>query len=151
MDLADVGARRALFERLGREHRRVFVIAEGLLLYLDAADVLALARDLRAQPSFHWWLIDLANPMLLQWMQKSWGKHAAEGNAPFKFAPEEGTAFFAPAGWRELEFRSSFLESRRLKRTMRGAWIWAVMGLFLSKERKEKANRMAGIVLLGSG
>jgi methyltransferase (TIGR00027 family) len=151
MDLADVNARRALFERLGREHQRVFVIAEGLLIYLDAQEVRSLARDLSTQSAFQWWLIDIASPMLLKWMHRSWGKRAAEGNAPFKFAPEEGTAFFAPSGWKEREYRSNWLEAKRLKRTMRGAWLWSLFSLLMSKEKREQSARMAGVVLLGSG
>ncbi|HEY3286038.1 MAG TPA: class I SAM-dependent methyltransferase [Gemmatimonadaceae bacterium] len=147
-DLSDATARRAIFAALGREHRRVFVIAEGLLIYLGEEDVLALARDLHAESSFRWWLIDLASPRLLKWMQRSWGKRAADGQAPFRFAPEAGTGFFEPAGWHELEFRSSWRESHRLNRKMRGAWLWGLIGRFSTKRQRRESERMAGVVLL---
>jgi O-methyltransferase involved in polyketide biosynthesis len=149
-DLADGEARRAIFAAIAREHRRVFVIAEGLLLYLSEDDVMALARELRAPPSFHWWLIDLASARLLKWMQRSWGKRATEGNAAFRFAPATGTKFFEPAGWRELEFRSSWTESRRLNRQMRGAWLWALIGMLSTKRQRRESERMAGVVLMGT-
>lgn len=150
VDLADAAARRTLFARIGREHQRVFVIAEGLLIYLAREDVTGLATDLHAQPPFRWWLIDIASPQLLKWMSHSWGKRAAAGNAPFRFAPDEGTAFFAPLGWRELEYRSNWLESQRLNRQMRGAWLWKLLGMLYSR-RRDAAARMAGCVLLGNG
>lgn len=150
-DLSDANARRAVLERVASQYQRVLVVAEGLLIYLDPADVLALARDLQATAPCRWWIIDIANPQLLQWMQRSWGKSAAQGNAPFKFAPAEGTAFFAPAGWRELEFRSSFHEGIRLNRAMRGAWLWRIIGRLMSKRRRAMADRMAGVALLGRG
>ena len=38
----------------------VLVITEGLLVYLDEAQVRSLAMDLRNQAGIRWWLLDLA-------------------------------------------------------------------------------------------
>jgi hypothetical protein len=73
-----------------------------------------------------------------------------EGNAPFRFGPAEGTAFFAPSGWREAGFRSTWDESFRLRRTMPGARFWKLVSRFQSKRRQEEGRRMSGIVLLES-
>ncbi len=147
-DLTDDAARRALFDRLGAESKRALVVSEGLLIYLSAEQVGALARDLRRQPSFAYWLIDIANPWLLNYMTKSWGKAAAEGNAPFKFGPAESTKFFEPFGWREVEFRSSMEEAHRLHREMTMAWLWRFLGRFNSAEQREQTRRISGTVLL---
>jgi methyltransferase (TIGR00027 family) len=147
-DLTDGDARRALFARVAAEHHRVLVIAEGLLIYLTPKDVSALATDLHGQPAFLSWIIDLASPRLLKWMKRSWGKSATKGNAPFRFAPEEGTAFFEQSGWREREFRSAWTESKRLNRRMRGWWVWSLFTLFQTAKMKRKGERMAGHVLL---
>src|SRR5690242_3745403 len=45
-DLTDATVRRTLFTRLGSEGRNVLVVTEGLLVYLTAEQVSALARDL---------------------------------------------------------------------------------------------------------
>ena len=111
-------------------------------------DVAGLARDLHTAQSFRWWVIDIASPMLLKWMSKSWGKRVDAGNAPFRFAPEEGTKLFEPYGWREEQFRSSWLESKRLNRQMRGAWLWGLIGKLRSRAKQEALNRFSGIVLL---
>ena len=147
-DLTDGDARRALFAHVAGEQHRVLIVTEGLLIYLTPADVGALATDLHDQPAFRSWVIDLASPRLLKWMQGSWGKKAAGGNAPFRFAPAEGTGFFARAGWREREFRSSWMESKRLNRQMPGAWLWAVFSIFQTKKMKRESERMSGIVML---
>ncbi len=147
-DLTDDSARRALFARLGAESKRALVVTEGLLIYLTTEQVGALARDLQGQPSFASWLIDLANPWLLKYMTKSWGKAAEKGNAPFKFAPAEGTAFFEPFGWHEAVFRSSMEEAHRLHREMTLAWLWRFMGRFSSRKRREEMKRISGSVLL---
>jgi len=68
VDLTDAARRRALFAQIGAAARRVLVVSEGLLIYLTGEQVGALARDLNAQPSFAWWLIDLASPGLLKMM-----------------------------------------------------------------------------------
>ncbi len=145
-DLTDAVARRALFARAGSEARRALVVTEGLLIYLTAEQVGALAADLHAVPSMHAWIFDLARPRLLEMMQKSWGKALQRGNAPFRFAPEEGTAFFRPFGWAEAEFRSSMEEARRLHREMKLMWLWRFLGKFSSKERKEEFRRFSGVV-----
>jgi methyltransferase (TIGR00027 family) len=147
-DLTDAEARRALFARLGGEARRALVVTEGLLLYLTAEQVGALATDLHAAPGFRWWLIDLANPRLLAMMTRMWGGTADRGNATFRFAPAEGTAFFAPFGWREVEYRSSLEEARRLRREMSMMWLWRFLGRLSSAARQEETRRMSGTVLL---
>ena len=150
IDLTDVAARRALFQRVGGggASRRTLVIAEGLLVYLKPEDVSSLARDLAAQPAFRWWLIDLGSPALLEFLKRTWGNQLRSGNAPMLFAPEEGTAFFAPAGWAEAEYRGILDEALRLERAPKMAWLWRVLALFASKKRREQYKRFSGVVLL---
>jgi methyltransferase (TIGR00027 family) len=146
-DLTDDRARKALFARLGAGAQRALVISEGLLIYLTPDDVSKLARDLHAQPSFRWWVIDIAHPQLLKMMTKMWGGAVSGGNAPFLFAPEEGTAFFLPLGWREHTFRGSMEDARRLKREMSGMWIYKLVAMFQSKKQREIYKRFSGTVL----
>ena len=149
-DMTNHGERSALFARAAAAAQGgwVLVIAEGLLVYLEREEVAGLAQALHAQPTFRRWLIDLASPKLLEWLGKSWGKRLQSGNTPMKFGPAEGTAFFEPHGWREVEFRSTWDEALRLKRTMRGAWLWKLLSKLSSKKRHEEGRRMSGIVLL---
>ena len=148
IDLTDVAERRALFARIGAAARQVLVVAEGLLIYLTPEQVASLASDLAAPASFRWWLMDLASPRLLKMMEKTWGRAVAAGNAPFQFAPAEGTRFFQPQGWQEAEFRSMWEESLRLKRSMPLAWLWNLIGRLYPKSKREEFRRMSGIVLL---
>jgi methyltransferase (TIGR00027 family) len=147
-DLTDQAARRSLFQRVGAQAKRALVIAEGLLVYLKPDDVAALAKDVSAQPAFRWWMIDLGSPALRQFLSRTWGNQLRAGNAPMLFFPEEGTAFFAPAGWDEAEYRPIFDEALRLRRAPRLAWVWRLLALFASKKRREQFKRFSGIVLL---
>lgn len=148
LDLRDEGRRQALFSQLGGRSKRTLVVSEGLIIYLNDEQVASLARDLSAQPSFQSWLIDLAHPQLLIMMKKMWGKNLDAGNAPFQFAPEAGTKFFEPYGWREKEFHSSMDEAQRLKREMKMMWLWRFLGRMRSKEQQEVMRRFSGFVLL---
>jgi len=147
LDLADRAGRQGLFARVGSA-APVLVVSEGLLVYLAPQDVAALAADLYAQPSFHWWLIDLASPRLLRMLERNWGRRLAAGGAPMRFAPAEGTRFFEVHGWVEAEFRPTFDEARRLNRAPRASWLWRLLARLSPPARREEFRRMAGIVLL---
>jgi methyltransferase (TIGR00027 family) len=148
VDLTDAAKRRALFSQVGAQSSRVLVVTEGLVIYLTAEQVGALASDLHAAPSFQWWALDIASPRLLVMMRKMWGKSVQAGNAPFQFAPADGTKFFERFGWREREFRSNMDEARRLGREMRMMWLFRLMSRLRSKQVREEFRRFAGSVLL---
>ncbi len=147
-DLTDSAVRDALFSQVGKASSKLLVITEGLLIYLSEDEVKSLARALHGMRSARWWISDIASPMLPEWMRKSWGKSVESGNAPFKFAPADSAAFFGALGWRELRFLSQMEEARRLKREMRGMWLWRFVGRFMSAKRREMGRRMSAILLL---
>ena len=147
-DLVDAKVREALVSQIGREATRALVVAEGLLIYLTDEQVAGLATELRRQQSFRWWLIDLASPRLLQILEKSWGRTLAQGNAPFRFAPPNGTEFFRQLGWREVSYRSALEEAYRLKREMPMMWFWRLLSRLSPLEKREEFRRISGFVLL---
>ena len=147
-DLVDVKAREALFSQLGRQASRALVVAEGLLIYLTDEQVAGLATELHRQASFRWWLIDLASPRLLQMLAKNRGRTLEQGNAPFRFAPPNGTEFFRQLGWRELSYRSALEEAHRIGREMPLMWLWRLLSRLSSAEKREETRRVSGFVLL---
>ncbi|GAB3367819.1 class I SAM-dependent methyltransferase [Lysobacter rhizosphaerae] len=146
-DLREADARRDVFARAA-QHGPVLVITEGLLVYLEPENVAELARDLHDVAKARWWLSDLASPMLLKYLERQWQPLLKQGNAPFRFGPAESTGFFAPYGWRELEYRSHWDESLRLNRTMPNMWMWKILRWLQPKKRREAMNRFSGIILL---
>jgi methyltransferase (TIGR00027 family) len=146
VDLRDADARRALFAD-ACSTGPLLVISEGLLIYLEPGDVASLARDLHDVARARWWLSDLASPLLLQKFTRRLDPKLRMGNAPFRFAPAEGTEFFAPMGWREREFRSTWDESLRLGRSVPGARWWNMLSK-LNSRRHAAMRRMSGIVLM---
>jgi O-Methyltransferase involved in polyketide biosynthesis len=146
-DLTDDTTRDTILRRLGGVGRTVLVVSEGLLVYLTAEQVAVLARALRAVPSTKWWIADLANPMLLEWMVRKWGKGVSEGRAPFQFAPADPRAFFGALGWRLTMFRSGMEEAQRLRREMRGMWLMRAISRLYSAKRREAVRTMNGFYM----
>jgi methyltransferase (TIGR00027 family) len=115
-DLADPSARHAVLGQVAQRGRNIMVMTEGLLVYLEESDVIALAEELAAAKSYRWWATDLSSPGLIRMMKKTWGKETGQAGAPFKFAPDKGPGFFEDHGWRRLEVHSSFHVASRLGR-----------------------------------
>ena len=147
-DLTDSAARQSLFARLGGSARRALIVTEGLLIYLLPEQVGALADDLHAQPTFHAWATDVASPWLQKYMARTWGKALEAGASRMHFFPADGPKFFEPHGWQVVEFRSSLEEAHRLRREMKLAWLWRLLGRLSSAERRQMQRMISGVVLL---
>jgi O-methyltransferase involved in polyketide biosynthesis len=126
VDLADAGARRALFTQLGRRAKKALIITEGFVVYLSSDEVTAFARDLAAQPSFQNWVLDLASPGLVKMIQKNLEVLRRAG-APMKFGPAEGPDFFEPYGWAPVKVDSLLKTASRLKRLSFGMRLLALL------------------------
>ena len=137
LDLSDGNARRILFAELGRRASKILVLTEGLLIYLSAEEVAALGRDLAADAHFQRWIMDLTSPGLLKMMQKTAGKELSQVGAPFKFAPVEGPAFFAPHGWEVMEVKSLLKTATKFKRP---PFFLRLLG-HLPEQKKPAGNR----------
>lgn len=146
-DLANSAERDDVLRRVAGVARTALVVSEGLLVYLGDDQVASLAQTLHVQPSIKWWITDLANPMLLQIMTRMWGKSVEAGSAPFRFAPADSAAFFAPLGWREIEFRSGMDEARRLKRELKLMWLWRLLAYLNRPSRRKAIQKMSGYAL----
>jgi len=126
LDLADVAARRELFQRLGSSASKVLVLTEGLLTYLTRDEVTALGRDLAGQSSFRDWAIDLCSPGLLKMLQENLGALEKAGS-PLKFGPEEGPGFFTASGWKPVEVYSMLKTAAKIKRLPFGLRLVALL------------------------
>jgi methyltransferase (TIGR00027 family) len=113
VDLADPAARDMfLNEALAGAHKAL-VLTEGLLMYLEYRDVVALSEAFK-RPEVAWWMLDFSAPGLQKRMNKKTGGLMA--SAPFKFAPENGLAYFEDLGWTTVEVESVFSAAYRFHR-----------------------------------
>jgi methyltransferase (TIGR00027 family) len=113
VDLADPHARDAFFNDALDGATKALVLTEGLSMYLEAADIAALSDAIK-RPEVTWWMLDFAFPGLKKQINKNVA--GISENAPFKFAPENGLAFFEDLGWRTLEAQSVLEAAHRFHR-----------------------------------
>jgi methyltransferase (TIGR00027 family) len=144
LDLSDENARLGLFSHLGNRARKVLIVTEGLLIYLPADRVAALARDLAQPSSFRLWTFELASPGLLQLLSKQFQPSLDQGGARLQFAPPEGPSFFLPHGWKPLEINSLLKTAARLKRLSFGMRLLA---LFPESKSQQGSRPWSGICL----
>lgn len=116
LDLANVSARREVFEDLGRRTKKALIVSEGLIVYLSRQEVAALATDLTGPSSFRNWVLDMVSPALLRLMQKTMGAHLERAGAAMKFGPEEGPDYFLSYGWTPVRVQSMLHAAARVKR-----------------------------------
>jgi len=116
LDLSDATVRRSLLSSLNARGKRILVVTEGLLIYLEPDVVAELALDLGAHSHFQAWVIDLTSPGQLQLMQRSTGRVLGQVGAAFKFGPKEGVDFFVPYGWKSNEKRGLLKTAADLNR-----------------------------------
>lgn len=145
LDLASVPERRLLFSRVGSAAAHAIVVSEGLLIYLDGEEVVALARDLALPATFDRWAFDLASPGLVKMVQRSWGRQLAQGQALPRFGPPEGPAYFEPAGWKVREVHSVLQAAARAKRLT--PWF-RLLALLPESSGRQGARPWSGVCVL---
>jgi O-methyltransferase involved in polyketide biosynthesis len=131
---------------LGQSAKRALVITEGLMIYLTPEAVGELAADLAAQASFHSWIVDIASPGLLRMLRKRMASQLREA-APFKFAPEEGPAFFVARGWKPMEVQSLLKNAARLKRL---SFFLRLVALLPENEKSRRDRPWSGVCLFAN-
>jgi len=145
IDLANPASRRGVFEELNRASKRALIISEGLLVYLTADEVCALATDLSAYRSFHRWATDLTNPALLKMLQKQIGSRLEQASAPLKFGPAEGPHFFEKCGWKLIDVRGMLHTAAKLRRL---SLLFRLFALFPDSKGEKPKAIWGGVVLL---
>jgi methyltransferase (TIGR00027 family) len=114
IDLSDSNLRSGLLDRVGLSARKALILTEGLLIYLEESQVRSLAQDISLRPGIPWWVLDLASPSLMKMLQHQMGEHLA--NAPLKFAPPNGIAYFESLGWKPSDVCSMLRYAERFRR-----------------------------------
>jgi methyltransferase (TIGR00027 family) len=144
LDLSNVTARGELFDELGRKASKVLILTEGILIYLSADEVVALAQDLSRPGSFQRWVIDLASPGLLRILQRNLQPKLDQSGATLRFGPKEGPLFFVPHGWKPIAVQTLLKSAARLKRLS----FWMRLLAILPESTGEQVSRPWGGVCL---
>jgi methyltransferase (TIGR00027 family) len=143
-DLTDTQARVAALRNALGSSKQALVLTEGLLVYLDEAQVRELSDDISALAGVGCWTLDLGSPAILEMIRKGMGANLT--NAPMKFAPANGIAFFEALGWRVAQVHSIFHAAMRFGRL---PWFLKIFALLPEPDpRKLGKARWSGVVQL---
>jgi methyltransferase (TIGR00027 family) len=146
-DLSSDEVRQRTIAELTQGSKRMLVITEGLLEYLPPEAVSRVARELHALPSCHTWLCNL-NSEYARRRMGSWSRKLARMNAPLRFTPDAGTAFFKKDGWHETAWASLVAEAMAYGRMPIVFWPFFYMVRFMGAVWRERISRMLGVARL---
>jgi methyltransferase (TIGR00027 family) len=104
MDLSQAAERRAFLDRLDASGKRLLVLTEGVVPYLDLQQAGELADDLGRLRQVDGWIVDYVSPESHRYRRRS-GVDQHMQRSPFKFAPPDWFGFFAEHGWRPREIQ----------------------------------------------
>jgi methyltransferase (TIGR00027 family) len=137
LDLANVAPRQTVFQRVAERARKILVLTEGLIIYLETDQVISLAQDLAGRAQFQRWVTDMHSPGLLRMMQRTTGKQLSQVGAPFKFGPPEGPPFFERLGWKVEEVRGLLKTAAGHKRLPLGLKLFS----YLPESKEAQGSR----------
>lgn len=151
LDLSQAAERRALFTKLDARAKRLLVLTEGVVPYLDNAEAGALADDLRALTHLDGWIVDYTSPEAHAYRERTGLPHYLR-KAPFKFQPADWFGFFAEHGWKLHELRYLPAEGERLKRPPPLPWrlrlLLRLLGPLIRRRGGNPFQRSLGYALL---
>ena len=113
-DLSNADMRKEMYAKINDLKGNVFIISEGLICYLEEADVKQLSEDIFASSNIKSWLFDLFSPLGLKMLNHSWRSFFNENGAHLRFG--NYPAFFENSGWKVVEKISVLEQARRYHR-----------------------------------
>lgn len=146
LDLSEVAERQKLFRRLGSNSQQALVLTEGVLPYLTEEQVASLAADLRAEPTFRFWMAEYFSPELYRYF-KSKRRELRMKNAPFVFFPTNWLGFFQNCGWVPREARYLPEEAWKVGRMMPSPWWARLLGRLMSQEKRARWAKAAAYIV----
>jgi methyltransferase (TIGR00027 family) len=151
LDLAHLPERQKLLSRIDAGARRIQVLTEGVVPYLDVEAAGSLADDLRALRHVESWIVDYIAPEVHAYRKRA-GTDQQMREAPFKFLPSDWGGFFAAHGWKIREARYLPIEGRQLGRPVPLPLpiraVMKILGPFTPTARRQRFARFAGYMLM---
>jgi methyltransferase (TIGR00027 family) len=151
IDLADHAQREKFLGEVAASSQKILVLTEGVIPYLTPEEVAALARDLKSNPVFHYWIVDYFAPETYRYRRRK-GMTRAMKNAPFRFEPPDFFGFFRDLGWQPKVTRYLAEEAVQLGRPLIFPWpfrMWIkLVTFFMPPERRARMRQFMGYVLL---
>lgn len=151
-NLADASGRGALLDDISARAKRILVLTEGVIPYLNNAAVSDLACELNFRHHIAYWIADYFSPFFLKVSARGGVRQRLEKNAPFQFDPGESSEdwerFFKERGWHISKMRFIGDEGRKLGRDLPAGMLGRFFMRFIPEERLTPYRQMNGYALL---
>lgn len=150
LDLSNSEAKKLAFEQIAAKTSKAIVITEGVVPYLDEAQVQDLIEDLNRHKQFKYWIVEYSSPTLMRIMKKRGTLTDLMKNSPLKFFPKNLFDFFGKRGWKVSDIRYFAKESKKLGREVAMPWWATIISFILTPlpTLKEKFLNISGFMLL---
>lgn len=148
-DLAIKDERESVLAKVNSQSKKFLVLTEGVVPYLSNDDVAALAEELKSLDRVAYWVVDYFSAAAVKRRPRQLQRKMR--NAPFKFAPEDWTAFFETHGWRAQELRYFADEAVQRKRPLKlPRWLRLIFAIhsIVRPEQRKAFRTLAGFALL---
>lgn len=146
LDLADIEKRRAFLSEINSQAKKILVITEGVIPYLDEEQVASLSYDLQAQSKMNYWITEFFNPWVYRYLKSSVRMSQME-KSPFKFYPSDWIGFFQQRGWNPEVIKYSSEIALENGRKLPQPWWAKIFQIFMSKKALENSQKMAGYMI----
>jgi methyltransferase (TIGR00027 family) len=144
VDLSNTSERRACLQQIAARGRKILVISEGVIPYLDETQARDLSQDLIGTTQIAYWILDYRRgdirlPKRIRRAMK---------DVPFKLRLPDEMAFFQSHGWQLHADIPSFTEGRRIQRPFPLPFPWNVVRRVFPDWMDKQATRQTGYALL---
>ncbi|HVJ63792.1 MAG TPA: SAM-dependent methyltransferase [Bdellovibrionota bacterium] len=145
-DFCDPHARSQILASLG-DSKKVLVLAEGVIPYLEPEDIRSLAADLRVCTKIAYWITEYFDPRAYRHLRDI-AREADMKEAAFKLYPESYYEFYADCGWRAQETIFNLDLARELKLKPPLPPLAKLIYPLIPRKLQDKLVRISGYLLL---
>lgn len=118
IDLSIDSERTNMLSEANKQSGSILILTEGLLMYLKQDKVKQLAQDIFTMSSSSYWLMDIFNKSLIEYMHEEISNKSSDntGSVNFEFVPDDTKLFLKPLGWEIKAFTSWYEGASKLNR-----------------------------------
>ena len=146
VDLADHTQRREFLQRAASAGRKIAVLTEGVIPYLNPSQVTELAEDLKSHSQIEYWIAEYFHRKTYRYLQQT-VRVLKMRNAPFQFYPDDWFGFFHNLGWvpHDTQYLGEIAVEFGRKQPM--PWWAEVLFPIFPKRMQIESRRMTGYVV----
>lgn len=147
LDLSDDDRRKEILSNLLSDKKKVLILTEGLIPYLDEEEVKSISNEIYAQDRYYFWIMEYFDPSVYPYLRKP-VRQMKMTNSPFKFYPQNWNSFFQNLNWKDNAIAYTGILAKEFnRRPPMPLWTRMIFNL-LPKKVKEESQKKVGYKIL---